>query len=155
MIPNQSGLFTKLTPLTKEFIQTSSTSSLIIASHKHKLIIGYNDWRDQWEFPAGKRDVTDADSYATARREFFEETHLRAENLRLLGFVTIHTFTLETRYRAIFTANLTQFSSFIPQSGDEMSKLALVAPTKLTSLNMAAGDLAIYQQLQKEGLFNV
>lgn len=155
MTVTDSFNFTLSTSKNEDFINKHSTSSLVIATYNAKLIIGYNNWRQQWEFPAGKREHADKDSYDTAQREFFEETHLISENLRLVGLVTISKPNRSTRYRAIFLDNLTYFTPFTQQIGDEMTKLALFPSSELTTLNIDVGDLAIYHRLQKEGLLNV
>lgn len=150
MKTNSSYHYMSLNTENKEFINTHSTSSLIIATYGKKLIIGYNSWRKQWEFPAGKREIRDHDSYHTARREFFEETHQLSERLTLIGVTEILTPNQDTRYRAIFTDMLTSFIPFTQQMDDEMTELALVTSAELSSLPMDPNDLAIYQHIQKE-----
>lgn len=155
MINHTQFIFTSLSPENKSFINNQSTSSLVIATYDNKLIVGYNSWRKQWEFPAGKREVFDYDSYDTARREFFEETHQISECLSLIGVIKILTPNQDTRYRAIFLDYLTVLTPFIQQPMDEMTQLALIQPAELSSLAMDSGDLAIYRQIEKEGLMNV
>lgn len=53
----------------------TGSSAIIIVNGKY--LIGYNSWRNQWEFPAGGIEKGETAREA-AERELFEETHQKS-----------------------------------------------------------------------------
>ena len=90
-----------------------------------KLLMGYNRWRGQWEFPAGKIEPGESPREAAAR-ELCEETHQIAPALTLRGVFRIFDPRRgETRYRALFAGELEKLAPFLADGRDEMEKLLL------------------------------
>ena len=67
-----------------------------------KYVVGYNSWRKQWEFPAGRIDNGETAREA-AIRELYEETHQRNEQLEFRGLFRVEDAKGQIKYQAIFT----------------------------------------------------
>ncbi|MBE5958354.1 MAG: NUDIX hydrolase [Lachnospiraceae bacterium] len=53
-----------------------------------KWLVGYNNWRKQWEFPAGGIEENETPRQA-AIRELFEETHQKNSDLKFKGLFKV------------------------------------------------------------------
>ena len=54
---------------------TMPSSAYAVIEVQGKFLIGYNSYREQWEFPAGKIESGES-AMEAARRELYEETNL-------------------------------------------------------------------------------
>ena len=77
------------------------TGAYAILKVADKYVIGYNSWRQQWEFPAGGIDVGETAREA-AVRELYEETHQRNEMLKFKGLFKVEDAKGIIKYQAIF-----------------------------------------------------
>lgn len=60
------------------------TGAFAIVKVNGKYLIGFNNWRKQWEFPAGGIDVGETAREA-AIRELMEETHQENKDMQFIG----------------------------------------------------------------------
>lgn len=100
------------------------TGAFAIVKVKDKYLIGYNNWRNQWEFPAGGMDVGETAREA-AKRELFEETHQSIDDLQFKGLAKMMKPGGEIRYQAVFTGYLENIEPFVKNNDDEMDKIML------------------------------
>lgn len=64
------------------------TSAYAIIEVQGKFLIGYNSYREQWEFPAGKIESGET-AMEAARRELYEEMHQIVDELAFCGLFKI------------------------------------------------------------------
>ncbi|MDH5606757.1 MAG: NUDIX hydrolase, partial [Anaerolineae bacterium] len=89
------------------------------------VLIGFNKWRNQWEFPAGKLDAGETARDA-AVRELAEETHQVVQNLAFKGLFRIYDkIQKERRYKSVFTGRLDVLAEFKQAEKDEMKEIIL------------------------------
>ena len=100
------------------------TSSLVILIVQDKFVIGYNKYRNQWEFPAGHIEKGETLKQTTFR-ELFEETHQRVDNLKFKGLFRIEDNKKIIKYQAIYIGYKSRLSDFIYKDNDEMKKIYL------------------------------
>lgn len=100
------------------------TGAFAILKIKDKYVLGYNNWRKQWEFPAGHIEEGETPRCA-AERELFEETHQRNSNLIFKGLAKVRDAKDNIRYQAIFYCEQEELSEFIKNDDDEMDKILL------------------------------
>lgn len=131
-----------------DFIEEDKlTSAFIICIYQNKLLLGYNNWRKQWEVPAGKREPGETIT-KTANREFFEETHHQICKLEFKCIAKIKDKELNYRYRAIFMAKIDKYQGFKKEQNDEMDELTLVNLSELDYLDIDKGDFEILKRLE-------
>lgn len=87
-------------------------------------LIGFNSWRQQWEFPAGGIEEGETAREA-AMRELFEETHQSQRELNFAGLFKIMDPEGIIKYQAVFTGELPQLQPFMHSKGDEMERIRL------------------------------
>lgn len=121
------------------------TSAFVICIHDKKILLGFNNWRKQWEIPAGKREKNESIT-ETAKREFLEETHHSVSNIKLEKIAEIENQKSERRYRAIFLAEITNFLEFKKIANDEMDQIQLFNFSELNNLNLDTLDYEILKQ---------
>ena len=130
------------------------TGAFAVISVNGEFLIGYNSWRGQWEFPAGRIEQGETAREA-AIRELFEETHQTQRNLEFAGLFKVRDSKGIIKYQAIFTGELAELQAFNPTDGDEMEKIRLwdlkedigyVDECDLKMAQMTAGnrDRAVY-----------
>lgn len=100
------------------------TGAYAILKVADKYVIGYNSWRQQWEFPAGGIDVGETAREA-AVRELYEETHQRNEMLKFKGLFKVEDAKGIIKYQAIFIGEQPELNSFEHKENDEMSEIRL------------------------------
>lgn len=100
------------------------TGAFAILKIKDKYVLGYNNWRKQWEFPAGHIEEGETPRCA-AERELFEETHQRNSNLIFKGLAKVSDAKDYIRYQVIFYCEQEELSEFIKNDDDEMDKILL------------------------------
>lgn len=100
------------------------TGAYAILKVADKYVIGYNDWRQQWEFPAGGIDAGETPRQA-AIRELYEETHQRNEALKFKGLFKVEDAKGNIKYQAIFIGEQAEIIPFERKENDEMSEIRL------------------------------
>lgn len=100
------------------------TGAYAILRVADKYVIGYNSWRQQWEFPAGGIDVGETAREA-AVRELYEETHQRNEMLKFKGLFKVEDAKGIIKYQAIFIGEQLELNPFEHKENDEMSEIRL------------------------------
>lgn len=89
-----------------------------------KVLLGYNDWRGQWELPAGGIQKGETARQA-AIRELKEETHQENNDLHFAGLAKVQKPNGTICYQAIFVAPHKELTPFVKCEGDEMEKILL------------------------------
>ena len=87
-------------------------------------LIGFNSWRQQWEFPAGGIEEGETAREA-AKRELFEETHQIQQELKFAGLFKIMDSRGMIKYQAVFTGELPELQPFVHSERDEMKRIWL------------------------------
>lgn len=106
-------------------INYNITSAFAFIKCDNKFLLGKNNWREQWEFPAGKINKNETPREA-AIRELYEETHQKVNNLRCVGIFKIFDIKKkEYRYRSVFYGELSRITPFIHFEEDEMEEVLL------------------------------
>ncbi|MDF2543375.1 MAG: hydrolase [Herbinix sp.] len=100
------------------------TGAYAILKIKDNYVLGFNTWRNQWEFPAGHIEEGETPRYA-AERELFEETHQKNSNLVFKGLVKISDTNDKIRYQAVYYCEQEELIEFIKKADDEMDKILL------------------------------
>ena len=100
------------------------TGAFSIVTVDSQYIIGYNKWRQQWEFCGGGIEPRETAREA-AIRELFEETHQRASELTFRGISRMQKPTGEICYQAVFTGVVERLEPFVATDEDEMSDIML------------------------------
>lgn len=97
------------------------TGAYAILIIKDKFVIGFNNWRNQWEFPAGGIEEGETARQA-AIRELFEETHQKTAELIFKGLFKVEDVKGNIKYQAVFIGYQNELSPFIHEEKDEMEK---------------------------------
>lgn len=103
---------------------TNVTGAYAIVKVGNKYLIGYNDWRKQWEFPAGGIEAGETARQA-AYRELFEETHQKNLELEFKGLCKVTDSHGTQKYQAVFLGEKETITPFEHTDGDDMSKVYL------------------------------
>jgi 8-oxo-dGTP diphosphatase len=85
--------------------------SFAVIKCKGKFLLCYNDWRSQWEIPAGKRETgeTAADC---ALRELYEETGQTPAQLSFKGLMKLKNEDDSLKFNPVFTGELEELQPF-------------------------------------------
>ena len=100
------------------------TGAFAIVNVKGQYLIGYNSWRQQWEFPAGGIEQGETARQA-AERELFEETHQINHDLEFRGLFKVLKPNGEIKYQAMFLGCQDELVPFEKDNGDEMDEIRL------------------------------
>ena len=100
------------------------TGAFAIVTVDGQYLIGYNKWRQQWEFCGGGIESGETAREA-AMRELFEETHQRATELEFKGISCMQRPNGELCYQAVFTGTVERITPFVVTNEDEMSDIML------------------------------
>lgn len=101
------------------------TGAFAVIKVKDKYLIGYNKWRGNFEFPAGKIEVNESLKDA-AIRELYEETHQKVNNLIWKGLFKVYDKNKEEyRYRALYYGEIMELEVFEVTNEDEMDRIHL------------------------------
>lgn len=104
---------------------TMPSSAYAVIEVQGKFLIGYNSYREQWEFPAGKIESGET-AMEAARRELYEETHQIVDELAFCGLFKIYDKTKgEYRFRAVYKGEADLLTEFVPWEKDEMLGIRL------------------------------
>ena len=87
-------------------------------------LFGFNNWRKQWELPAGGIEQGETARQA-AERELFEETHQENSKLTFKGLAKVMKPNGEIRYQAIYQGFQEELLPFDKKDGDEMDEIIL------------------------------
>jgi len=100
------------------------TGAFAIVTVDGQYLIGYNKWRQQWEFCGGGIEPGETAREA-AVRELFEETHQKATELTFRGIFRMQRPNGELCYQAVFTGVVETLEPFVATDEDEMSDIML------------------------------
>lgn len=104
---------------------TMPTSAYAIIEIQGQFLIGYNKYREQWEFPAGKIESGES-AIEAARRELYEETHQIVDKLKFCGLFKVYDKeNKEYRFRAMYKGEADSLREFVPVEDDEMLGIRL------------------------------
>ena len=100
------------------------TGAFAIVTVDGQYLIGYNKWRQQWEFCGGGIEPGETAREA-AVRELFEETHQKATELTFRGIFRMQRQSGELCYQVVFTGVVETLEPFVATDEDEMSDIML------------------------------
>ncbi len=100
------------------------TGAGVIVKVKDEFLVGFNNWRKQWELPAGRIEKGESAREA-AIRELFEETHQKLENIEFKGLFRKKRPNGEIVYMAIFLGEKDSISPFVKNETDENDEIKL------------------------------
>jgi len=100
------------------------TGAFAIVTVDGQYLIGYNKWRQQWEFCGGGIELGETAREA-AVRELFEETHQRATELSFQGISRMQRPNGTLCYQAVYTGVVERLEPFAETDEDEMSDIML------------------------------
>lgn len=109
----------------KEIINYENvTGAGIVVKVNDEFLIGFNNWRKQWEIPAGGIEKGESARQA-AIRELFEETHQKVENIEFKGLFKKKRPNGEIVYMAIFLCIKDGIVPFVKKDDDENDEIKL------------------------------
>ena len=100
------------------------TGAYAIIVVSDKFLVGYNSWRNQWEFPAGGIDKGETAREA-AIRELYEETHQRNRELEFRGLFKVEDSLGTVKYQAVFVGYQSELFPFERKEDDEFDEINL------------------------------
>lgn len=127
------------------------TSAFVICLYQDKLLLGFNNWRNQLEIPAGKREIPES-IYETAEREFLEETHQTLSDLKLIEVVELENEHGTKRFRGVFIGRVDEFIEFKKTEFDEMDYITLLEFEKIEFNSIDPIDYLILKKIFLNGV---
>ena len=127
IVENKNGYkLLEYIPINEEDIDKyeNITSAGVVFEVNGKYLIGWNNWRKQWELAVGGIEKEETPREA-AKRELLEETHQEVDYLDFKGLFKKARPTGEIVYTAIYYTNKDQISEFIKNDLDENDKIML------------------------------
>lgn len=100
------------------------TGAGVIFEIDGKYLVGFNNWRLQWEIPAGKIEPGENPKEA-ALRELNEETHQVISDASFVGLFKKKRSDGRIVYNAIYKYTGDSITPFIKEENDEMDKIKL------------------------------
>lgn len=100
------------------------TGVYAIVNINGKYLFGFNNWRKQWELPAGGIEQGETAREA-AERELFEETHQKNSELIFKGLVKVMNPNGEPRHQAVYQCFQERLLPFDKKEDDEMDEIML------------------------------
>lgn len=100
------------------------TGAGVVVNIGEKYLIGFNNWRKQWEIPAGRIEKGESARQA-AIRELHEETHQNIDNMQFIGLFKKIRPNGEVVYMAIFYSVENNLREFIKKVDDENDEIKL------------------------------
>ena len=100
------------------------TGAFAIVKVGDSYLFGFNNWRKQWELPAGGIEQGETARKA-AERELFEETHQKNDALIYKGLAKVMKPDGEIRYQAIYQCFQEKLLPFDKNDDDEMDEIIL------------------------------
>ena len=100
------------------------TGAGVVYKVGNKYLIGFNDWRMQWELPVGGIEEGESAKQA-AIRELFEETHQKVDNVEFKGLFKKKRPKGEIVYTAIFFCEKDGIVPFVKNDADENVEIKL------------------------------
>ena len=100
------------------------TGAYAIVCIKGLYLIGFNNWRGQWEFPAGGIEEGETPREA-AERELWEETHQKVSEFQFKGLFKVMVPSGEIRFQAVYLGYKDELENFTKQDDDEMDRIRL------------------------------
>lgn len=100
------------------------TSAGVVFKVENKYLIGFNDWRMQWELPVGGIENGETARQA-AIRELFEETHPKVDNVVFKGLFKKKRPNDQVVYTAIFFCERDTIIPFVKNDADENIEIKL------------------------------
>ena len=100
------------------------TGACAIVKVEDEYLIGYNNWRKQWEFPAGGIEKGETARQA-AIRELYEETHQDDVELEFKGLFRVSDPHGQLKYQAVFFGKTEALKPFVYAGEDEMTQIRL------------------------------
>lgn len=100
------------------------TGAYAIVSIKGLYLIGFNNWRKQWEFPAGGIEEGETPREA-AERELCEETHQNVSEFLFKGLFKVMSPDGDVRFQAVYLGYKDELENFTKQDNDKMDRIRL------------------------------
>ena len=100
------------------------TGAFAIVKVGDRYLFGFNNWRKQWELPAGGIEQGETARQA-AKRELFEEAHQENGALVFKGLAKVVKPDGEIRYQAIYQGFQEKLLPFEKRDDDEMDEIIL------------------------------
>ena len=125
IIPKNNGWeFLGFLPIKEEELDRfyPIAGSFAVIKCEGKYLLCYNTWREQWELPAGKREI-DETAAECARRELYEETGQTPEELNFQGIMKVKNEDGTLKYNPVFTGVMQELQPF--KKNDETSEIFL------------------------------
>lgn len=97
--------------------------SFAVIKCDHKYLLCYNNWREQWELPAGQREDNETPKEC-AMRELYEETGQIVTNLEFKGLMKVeNTTNRKIKYNPVYFSTINKLQPFI--ANEETSEIRL------------------------------